>query len=87
LKTFLLLFGAGLFGCNRPSSGEVSNAFHEENPSYSILSVYLGEGDGGASYFHIKYRKPLDEKTHEEVWQYLKLRDGKWHREHKETLQ
>jgi hypothetical protein len=64
----------------------VYGAFHQENPSYSILSVYPGEGDGGAAYFHIKYRKPSDTDTHEAVWQYLKNAEGKWHVNHKETL-
>ena len=81
-----LIFAVLLFACNRPGRSEVQRQFHEANPSYSIVSVYPGEGDGAAAYFHIKYRKPSEGETHEDVWQYLKSPDGSWQINHKETL-
>ena len=82
---------AGLFliactSCSMPPSDDYVRAeFLRENPSFQVESVGVGEGDGSAAYFHIRYRKPGEETLREDVWQYLNP-DGKWRLNHKETL-
>jgi len=65
-----------------PSDEMVSAAFSAEHPTYTVLSVGVGEGDSSAAYFHIRYRKPGDQAVHEDVWQYL----AEWKLTHKETI-
>jgi hypothetical protein len=83
-----LLAGAGimLVACGRPTARSVQTSFRKDNPTYSVVSVYPGEGGGGAAYFHINYKKSKDGEIHEDVWQYLKESNGSWQIEHKETL-
>jgi hypothetical protein len=51
--------------------------FKAQNPTYQPLSATVGEGDGGAAYFHIKDKKPEDDRIYEQVWLYLRAEDGK----------
>lgn len=61
--------------------------FLREHPTFTIENVDTGEGDGGAVYFHIRYRKPGDDGVHEDVWQYLNTGEKAWKLNHKETLE
>ena len=83
-----LFIVVGLFmaSCGRPTGGEVRKAFLAENPTYTVLAVFPGEGDGSATYMHIKYRKPGYDCVCEDVWQYLKGENRGWSVNHKETL-
>ena len=82
----VLLVGLLLVGCGFPSNDEVESAFRREHPSYTVLSVGVGEGDGSSAYYHIKYKKPEDGRVYEDVWQYLDDGSGKKVLKHKETL-
>lgn len=73
--------------CSRaPTDCFVRAEFLREYPSFAVESVGVGEGDGGAAYFHIRYRKPGDDNLHEDVWQYLNTGDKQGRLNHKETL-
>ena len=74
-----------LVGCGVPKEATVKADFLKAHPTYEVTSVVVGEGDGAAAYFHIKYRKPKDQQIYEDVWQYLDRGDGKWQLNHKET--
>lgn len=65
IALFLVIF---LFlACGFPSEEEVKNDFRKEYPNYSPISAIVGEGDGSAAYYHIRYKKPNDEKIYEQV--------------------
>lgn len=91
-KLLICLLGfcvLGLLGCipsDFPDHEMVSAAFSAEHPTYTVLSVGLGEGDFSSAYFHIRYRKPGDQAVHEDVWQYLEAGE-EWRLTHKETIQ
>ena len=78
---------AGLMSCSHaPSDNEVRAEFLREHPTYTVEFVGVGEGDGSAAYFHIRYKKPSDDRVYEEVWQHLNTGDKLWKLNHKETL-
>jgi hypothetical protein len=82
-----LMFGQAFASCSRaPSDAQVRAEFIQEHPSFQVDSVAVGEGDGSAAYFHIRYRLPGDATVHEDVWQYLDTGDKRWRVNHKETL-
>ena len=87
-----ICFGAGLLAffmisCSRaPSDAVVRADFVREHPDYRVESVGVGEGDGSAAYFHIRYRTPGDNTVREDVWQYLDTGEKQWRLNHKETL-
>ena len=66
------------FACNFPSEEQVKNDFRSANPTYVPISAIVGEGDGDAVYYHIRYTKPNDNQTYEEIWLYLRQNDGKF---------
>jgi hypothetical protein len=73
--------------CSGPSSDDVVRAdFLRENPTFTVESVGVGEGDGSAAYFHVRYKKPSDNTVYEDVWQYLDIGKKQWSLNHKETL-
>jgi hypothetical protein len=73
--------------CSRAPSDEAVGAdFLRENPGVTVESVGVGEGDGSAAYFHIRYKKPGDDTLYEDVWQYLDTGEKQWRLNHKETL-
>ena len=49
-----------------------------ENSTFNPVSAVVGEGDGDAGNYHIRYKKPNDEKTYEQTWLYLRQDDGKF---------
>ncbi len=73
------------FACGFPSEEQVKKDFHSANPIYTPISAIIGEGHGDAGYYHIRYKKPNDNKTYEQIWLYLRQEDGKFKVTHKET--
>lgn len=74
-----------LAGCGGPTDQRVKAAFEQGNPGAEVVFVGPGEGDGSSVYYHIKYRRPGDDQVHEDVWQYVKQRDGSWAVTHKDA--
>ncbi len=64
------------------------NLFLNEHPTYSLISVSdgLGDGDNNHSKFIIKYRKPGDGAVHTEVWHYKSTGYLQWELVRKEPL-
>ena len=75
-----------LTACGAPNNTEVADAFKKAHPIFTIINIGVGEGDGSAAYFHIKYTKPADTQIHEDAWHYIKAGDGSWTLKHKATL-
>ena len=73
--------------CGVPSDSEVEEAFKMEHPTYTIVFVGVGEGDGSAAYFHIKYKRPGDDRLREDIWQYLDTGGESWVLNHKESVE
>jgi hypothetical protein len=73
--------------CSGPPSDDVVRAdFLREHPDVTVEFVGVGEGDGSAAYFHIRYKKPGDDTLYEDIWQYLDAGEKQWRLNHKETL-
>ena len=66
-----------------PSKEEVKRDFLKENPTYVVISINPGEGDGSAVYYYIKYSVPRDFRKYEVEWQYLDNNKGKMMLNHK----
>jgi hypothetical protein len=82
-----VVMGLAFASCSRaPTDAQVRAEFSQEHPSFHVESVGVGEGDGSAAYFHIRYRVPGDSAVREDVWQYLDTGDKRWRVNHKETL-
>jgi hypothetical protein len=81
----ILLLLAVLFqtGCGGPTRSDVKSDFQKENPTYTILSALVGEGDSDTVYYHIKYKKPGNDLAYEVVWQYMNKGGKKWELTHK----
>lgn len=75
-----------LCGCGVPSKSSVKAEFLKANAACEVLSVSVGDGDGAAAYFHIKYRRPNDAEIYEDVWQYLDRGGTKWQLNSTETV-
>ncbi len=86
MKKLLLIILIAIFClcCGFPSEDRVKNDFKSENPNYQPISAIVGEGHGDAGYYHIRYMKPNDDKTYEQIWLYLRQEDGKFKVTHKE---
>ena len=69
-----------------PSDTAVRADFFREHPEVTVESVGVGEGDGSAAYFHIRYKRPGDDTVYEDVWQYLDAGGEQWKLNHRETL-
>jgi hypothetical protein len=82
------LFLATVLSCGFPSEQQVKDDFREANPTYQPVSAIVGEGHGDAAYYHIRYRKPEDDYTYEQIWLYLRQNDGsiKLNSKEKETI-
>lgn len=52
--------------------------FIKENPTYTIIHSYTGEGWEGVGYHHFEYKKPNDEKIYKDVWCFVQQEDGNW---------
>ena len=55
----------------------MKDEFKSANPTYQPVSAVVGEGDGGQAYYHIRYKKPGDDQTYEQIWLYLHDKDNK----------
>jgi hypothetical protein len=92
IHTWRAICGAALFvcittSCSGPPSNDLVRAdFLREHPDVIVESVRVGEGDGSAAYFHIRYKRPGDDTVYEEVWQYSKAGEKQWRLNYKETL-
>jgi hypothetical protein len=64
------------FSCGFPSEQKVKDEFKSANPTFEPISAVVGEGHGDAAYYHIRYKKPSDDKTYEQVYLYLRQADG-----------
>ncbi len=86
MKRFLLIICLIAFSlsCGFPSEEEVKNDFKSANPTLEPISAIVGEGHGDAGYYHIRYRKPNDDRMYEQVWLYLRQDDGIFKITHKE---
>lgn len=65
-----------LLSCGFPTEEQVKDDFRKEYPTYTPISAIVGEGDGSAANFHIRYKKPNDRKIYEQIWLYLEQEDG-----------
>ncbi len=84
-KFFLTLVLAGILGaCGFPSEQQVKDEFKAANPTFQPRSAVVGEGHGDAGYYHIQYKKPDDDQTYEQIWLYLRDKNGKIKLYHKE---
>jgi hypothetical protein len=82
-----ILLALAVTSCSRaPSDAAVRADFLREHPDVSVESVGVGESDGSAAYFHIRYKRPGDDTVYEDVWQYLDAGEKQWRLNHKETL-
>ena len=55
----------------------VKKDFADKYPNYEFIDCVVGEGDLAVAYVHINFKKPGDDKIHEEVWQYWD-KDSVW---------
>jgi hypothetical protein len=80
MKKFLLVIVLLAFclACGFPTQQQVMKDFKSANPAFEPRSAMVGEGHGDAAYYHIRYKKPNDDKTYEQVWLYLRQDDGKF---------
>jgi hypothetical protein len=62
--------------CGFPSEEQVKKDFKSANRTFEPISAIVGEGHGDAAYYHIRYKKPDDDKTYEQIWLYLRQDDG-----------
>jgi hypothetical protein len=73
------------WGCDAKKEADARESFAKEHPTFQITEIFTGEGDSSSAEVHIRYKKPGDNKIHEDVWQYLKSGD-EWSVNYKETL-
>lgn len=83
----VLLAAALLSGCGGPTDNTVRADFLRRHPTYAIVSVGVGEGDGAAAYYHIRYKRPKDSAEYEAIWQYLDTGNGEWKLNHQSPVQ
>jgi hypothetical protein len=75
----LTLFVAG---CGHPTNEEVAADFLREHPTYRVIEVGPGEGDGSTVYMHIRFRRPGQVVDCEVEWGYQQA-EPKWRIFHK----
>ena len=87
MKKFLLIIVLAIFcfSCGFPSEEQVKKDFKSVNPTFEPISAIVGEGHSDAGYYHIRYKKPNDDKTYEQIWLYLRQEDGKFKVTNKEN--
>jgi len=86
MNKILLIVTLTIFclSCGFPKEEQVKSDFKSANPTYQPISAVVGEGHGDAGYYHIRYKKPDDDKIYEQVWLYLRQDDGNFKITHKE---
>lgn len=77
-KRILLIFALAVlsFSCGFPSEQRVKDEFASANPTLKPVYAGVGEGHEDAAYYHIRYKKPNDDKTYEQIWLYLRQDNG-----------
>lgn len=72
---FLALMSAS---CGKLYDKTARDAFLKENPNFTIVDSYTGEGWDGVGYHHFYYKKPNDDKVYKEIWCFEQQNDGTW---------
>jgi len=80
----VIILAAACLACGHPGEQKVRSDFHAENPAFQTISATVGEGHSDAAYYHIRYKKPDDDKIYEQVWLYIRQADGNFKLENKE---
>jgi len=78
----IALLASAALACGSPKVENVKALFLEENPTFTVITVGPGEGDGGSVYMHIRYRRPGSTTECEVVWGYREATPG-WSRFYK----
>jgi hypothetical protein len=65
-----------------PRDSEVVGAFQADNPTFVVLDVASGEGDGDTVYKHIRFTRPGASEECEAVWGYQHAESG-WRVSHR----
>jgi hypothetical protein len=76
------LVGLLASGCGHPTDEQVKRAFLKENPTFTVVSVVPGEGDGSTVYMHVRYR-PAGNSTECEVEWGFQEAEPEWRVFHK----
>jgi hypothetical protein len=63
---------------SRPNDENVKKEFLAKNPTFEVISLYVGEGNSDFAEYHINYKKPNDEKIYEYITTYQKCADNEW---------
>jgi hypothetical protein len=73
----VLLLMLILTGCSSLNKKTVQRAFLQDHPGYKVVGITedLDSGDVPYADFTIKYTKPSDQSSHEDVWHYYDLKD------------
>jgi len=66
-----------LTGCSSLNNRTVQRAFLQDHPDYTVVGITedLDNSDVPYADFTIKYTKPSDPASHEEIWHYYDLKD------------
>lgn len=75
---FAVAFGVIYIWLNRPNDEAIKKDFLAKNPTFEVTSLYVGEGNSDFAEYHIKYKKPNDEKVYEYIVTYQKCNDNEW---------
>lgn len=75
---FVVAFGIFYIWYNRPNDEVVKKEFLMKNPTFNVVSLYVGEGNSDFAEYHINYKKPNDEKIYEYRITYQKCDDDEW---------
>ncbi len=81
-SVLMVLLATAALAYGSPKVENVRTSFLEENPTFTVTAVGTGEGDGGAVYMHIRYRRPGSTTECEVVWGYRQAKP-QWSRFYK----
>ena len=65
-----VMVAMALVGCRGPTEEMVREGFERENPSFTVVSAQVGEGDSEHAYMHITYRRRGSETYCNVEWTY-----------------
>lgn len=71
---FLILIPTG---CSSLNQRTVQHAFLQDHPGYTVIGIteVMDKSDVPYAEYTIKYKKPSDPASHEDVWHYYDLKD------------
>jgi hypothetical protein len=81
LLTLVVIFFISAFKDQKGLEKTVRADFVKRYPNYEFVDYGIGDGDPIAVYVHVKFKKPGDKRTQEEVWQYWDTENGWKHRD------